>query len=84
MSGEVGSYGTDEGKPVLLICSDGTLLEIWYGEEGIFKMRLIKRGTLFDNITPCTEETEDVHSDKATFEPGLKWIYAATEWEKVK
>jgi len=34
VKGEVGHYGSDNDKHgVLLICSDGTLLEIKYGKE---------------------------------------------------
>ena len=84
--GEVGKYA-DEDKPgVLLVCSDGTLLEVNYGKggAGIWEVKLLQKGALFDRIDPCLDEEADPYSDVAHFRDGLKWAYAATEWERVK
>lgn len=86
--GEVGAYGTDDedGKPVLLIFSDGTLLKVKYGknDEALWGIELVKKGTLFDRIEVCEEENDAGYTDRAFFKPGLKGAYAARQWEKVK
>ena len=85
--GEVGCYGTDDQEHgVLLICSDGTLLEAKYGKAdmAIWGITLIKQGDLFEGLELCNDEDAKTYSDVAHFKPGLKWIYAAKEWEKVK
>ena len=86
-SGEVGCYGTDDRpQGVLLICSDGSLLEVKYGKGGmaIWAVMVIMQGELFDRIDFCNDEEAKVYSDVAHFKDGLKWVYAATEWERVK
>lgn len=85
--GEVGCYGTDDDEHgVLVICSDGTLLEVKYGkaDAGIWEVKLVKKGKLFSGIEQCDDSDDDPHSDVATFKAGLKWAYAAKEWERVK
>jgi hypothetical protein len=85
-SGEVGCYGTDDReKGVLAIVSDGTILEVKYGKGGraIWEVKLLKKGDLFDKIDPCTDEDADPYSDIAYFRAGVKWAYAATEWDRV-
>ena len=87
VSGEVGCYGTDDREQgVLIICSDGTLLEAKYGKAdmAIWGITVIKKGELFDEIEPCNDEDAEVNSDLVFLKPGLKWAYAATEWERVK
>jgi len=88
VNGEVGCFGTDdEDQGVLVMCSDGTLLEVKYGknDDAIWEVKCIKKGTLFDRIDPCTDSEADPYSDVAHFKPGLKWAYAAKSgWEQVK
>lgn len=84
--GEVGAYGTDANeRGVLVICSDGTLLEVKYGKggTGIWGITLLKKGDLFDRIEICEDEDATSCSDQAFFKPGLKSAYAAKEWESV-
>ena len=85
-SGEVGCYGTDDREQgVLIVVSDGTILEVKYGKggEGIWEVKLLKRGILFEAIEQCTNEDSDPYSDVATFKEGVKWVYAATAWQVV-
>lgn len=86
VSGEVSCYGTDEDeKGVLVVCSDGTLLEVKYGKggQGMWEIRVIWAGSLFDHMEYAADEDEN-YSDIAHFVDGLKWAYAATgNWEKV-
>jgi len=86
--GEVDCYGTDDdGHPgILIFCSDGTILNIKYGkaDRAIWQVVVVKEGTLFDKLNSCDDEDDNPHSDVAVFQPGLKWAYAAKEWERVK
>jgi hypothetical protein len=85
--GEVGCYGTDdEEHGVLVMFSDGTILEVKYGklDLGIWGITLLNMGTCFDHIAQCTDENAEIYSDIAYFRDGLKWAYASKEWERVK
>lgn len=85
-TGEVGSYGTDDKEHgVLVIVSDRTILEVKYGKGGaaIWEVKLLAQGSLFQKIEPCTDEDADPYSDVALFDDGVKWAFAATEWERV-
>jgi len=85
-TGEVGCYGTDDREHgVLVLVSDGSVLEVKYGKggDGIWEVKLLKQGQQFDRIEPCTDEDADIYSDIAYFKAGITWAYAATEWEKV-
>ncbi len=84
--GEVGCSGADERpRGVLVVMSDGSVLEVKYGKggHGIWEVKVLKKGELFDHIDPCCDEDADPYSDVARFKPGIKWAYAATEWEPV-
>lgn len=84
--GEVGCFGTDDqDRGVLVIVSDGTILEVKYGKGGdaIWEVKLLKQGALYDRIQPCLDSDDDPHSDIAHFREGVKWAYAATEWDRV-
>jgi hypothetical protein len=85
-SGEVGCFGTDDkDHGVLVVMSDGTMLDVQYGKngEGIWGIKLVKTGSLFERIDQCDSDDSDPHSDVAHFKAGITWAYAATEWEKV-
>lgn len=85
--GEVGAYGTDKDKNgVLLVFSDGTILEAKYGkcEMAIWGLTVIRKGSLLENIEQCEDENAKPHSDVAKFYGGLNWAYAARNFERVK
>ena len=85
-TGEVGACGTDDNESgVLVVVSDGTILEVKYGKggEAIWEVKLLKKGSLFKSIDSCTDDDADPYSDVAIFSEGVTWAYAATEWEKV-
>lgn len=86
--GKVDSYGTEDGEHgVLVMCSDGTLLEVKHRNDNkdIWGVRLIQRGTLFERIDLCTDEDAEPCSDVAHLRDGLRWAYAAKEsWERVR
>lgn len=85
--GEVSYWGTDEEdhKGVLIILSDGTLLQAKYGKnnKAIWGISLVRQGTLFLNIDQCCDENAKIYSDIAHFAFGIKWAYATGEWEEV-
>ena len=87
VSGQVDCYGTyDKEKGVLVSCSDGTMLEVKYGknEEGVWEVKLLNKGTLFDRIEQCDDPNADIYSDIAYFKDGLKKVFATTGyWAKV-
>lgn len=85
--GEVGAYGTDDRENgILVIVSDGTVLEVKYGknDDAIWGINLLKAGPLFDHMDLCTDAEADPHSDVAHFKEGVTWAYAAKDdWEVV-
>ena len=78
VSGEVGCYDKD----VLIVCSDGTVLEAKYGTLGIWNFRKIRTGDLFSRIVECGDGDEG-GSDTVEFDGGLKWAFASKQWERV-
>lgn len=93
--GEVGAYGLrparyadDEGKSGLVMCSDGTVLSVVYGDfahRGIWKLTVLQKGALLDRVDVCDYEDADPYSDVAHFADGLKWAYVAKgSWGRVK
>jgi hypothetical protein len=89
VSGEVGYYDSHEGEEgagALIIFSDGTVLNVRYGKakQAIWQVTAISKGTLFQRIDECSDEDAAPYSDIAYFADGLKWAYAAKDWERVK
>ena len=87
VEGEVNAIGTDrKGEGVLVFCSDGTLLVVQYGknDDAIWGIVVRAKGTLFDRMEECFDSDADPYSDQAFFKDGLKWAYAANEWERVE
>ena len=85
--GEVGGFARDDDEQgVLIVCSDGTILETKYGKGGmgIWEIKLLSKGSLFLRIEFCLDEDAEIYSDQAFFADGLKWAYAAEKWERVK
>ncbi len=65
--------GGDE--PKWLHFSDGTILKVWYGDEGIWKVDPIKIGNGTDcKMKICIEETAEVYSDVATLTGDIKSV----------
>lgn len=86
-TGEIGCYGTDEKEQgVLIFFNDNTILEIKYGKSGsgIWGITVVRKGSCFDRIEICCDEDVKPYSDIVYLKEGIKWAYAATEWERVK
>lgn len=58
-------------KDVMLVLSDRTQLSISYGKDGIWKIKLLKKGNLFIKIEECLEEKDGNYSDVAFFNDGI-------------
>lgn len=87
VSGEVGCYGTDDedSEGLLLMFSDGTVLKAKYclRHPGVWGIDCMHAGSLFERVEPCDDSDADPNSDVAHFKDGLKWGYAAKDWERV-
>ena len=85
--GEVGASRTDD-RPYgdLIVCSDGTILEVKYGknDDAIWEVKVRHKGALLKTVDLCDDADADPYSDVAHFEDGLKWAYTCSEWERVK
>lgn len=69
----------------LLVCSDGTVLDIIYADEGVWRIRVLREGDKFNNLYLCSYQGDEDYSDYVIFEHGLKWVYASKGgWERVK
>lgn len=70
VDGEVGHYSE---RPVKVYMSDGTVLSVLYGKggKGIWTVKLVEAGPLFERIDECHDEEAKVYSDVAYFKPGL-------------
>jgi hypothetical protein len=79
------AFADGDGNGCLVICSDGTLLDVKYGKAGmaIWQVTVIVSGSLFDRLEVCTDEDAEVCSDVAHFKDGLKWAYVASEWQRL-
>jgi hypothetical protein len=87
LSGEVACSGTDDReRGVLVFLSDGTICDVKYGkaDSAIWGIVILVRGILFDKLEPCHDEDAKPYSDVLHLKDGIKWGYAATEWERVK
>lgn len=63
---ELGGYDTTEDAPGELHFSDGTILHIWYGDngKGIWQVEIDKQGSAAIVIVPAEGE-EGIYSDTA-------------------
>jgi len=63
-----------------LAVSDGTVLRIVYDNDGIWRVSLVFRGSLFDHIDQGSVE-KDIN-DIAYFKDGVKWIVCGKDLAK--
>lgn len=86
-SGEVGAFGTDDADMgVLIVVSDGTLLEVKYGKggQGIWGITVLKKGTAYAGFEPCDDEEADIYSDIVRLRGDIKFAYSCRDWDKVE
>jgi len=59
--------------------SDGTLLDVEYDEDGIWRFRLRFKGALYDKKVEGS--VSDDTNDEIYFKPGLKWCAFSDEMQ---
>jgi hypothetical protein len=64
---------TAEDEADRLIFSDGTVLEIRYTREGVWRIEDVHRGTARLTVDVAPDGDEDNYSDRATLE-GVTWV----------
>jgi hypothetical protein len=76
--GEVGCYGSDEGKPnAALIFDDGTIAEWMYDTGGIWRCKVLSKGKLFDRVDVCDGSDADNYSDVLYLRDGIKRAWSS-------
>lgn len=79
---EFGVYGTDEDNPAYLTFSDGTAVSCVYDSDGIWRMRLLSKGSSFISKDECVEETQDNHSDIVWLGDDVKWVILGSQFAR--
>lgn len=75
---EFSAYNCEEGA---IAFSDGTLMNVKYDEDGIWRFTLIAKGSLYDHKEEgdVIEDTNDI----VYFKFGLKWCVFSKNMQKV-
>jgi len=83
--GEAAGRGSGDDLGILVLMSDGTVLECKYGKDkrAIWAIAVLRKGAKFDRVEVCVDEDADPYSDVVHFHDGIRWAYAASEWEAV-
>ncbi len=83
--GEIGRYGTSEEDPIRVRVSDGTEFDAFYNDDGLWKIKVTKRGTHFDFYTEAVDPDSQYSSDELHLKDGdLTADYLVDgEWEEV-
>lgn len=73
---EFNAYKCNEG---VMAFSDGTLLEVEYDNDGIWRFRIKYKGNLYDRkIEGCVNDDKN---DEVYFKSGLKWCVFSDEMQ---
>lgn len=64
----------NDESPCYLAFSDGTVLKIVYGKDGIWTIRKIAHGTTIATLIQCTGEDDSIYSDTMTLDGNIKWV----------
>lgn len=77
--GEVGCYGSsDASEPnAAAIFSDGTITEWTYDKDGIWRCKVLAKGSAFDRVDICVGDGKDDYSDVLHLSDGVKRAWAA-------
>ena len=73
---EFNSYDCKDGN---LAFSDGTLLDVEYDDDGIWRFKLIYKGILF--IKKIEGSVGEDTNDEIYFDEGLKWVLFSDDCE---
>ena len=75
VEGEIEEEFTYDEEASYLGFSDGTLLSIKYGDEGIWRIAPLVRGAGQLSIVQATSAEDDNYSDRATLEgASISWV----------
>lgn len=82
LSEEFDANDCEDGTMAL---SDGTLLGVEYDEDGIWRFRVIVKGSLYDHkVEGCVNEGDDGTNDEVHFNQGLLWAVFAKDMDIAK
>lgn len=86
LRGEVGCYGCTGDSPVLLAFSDGTILSVAYGKNGlgIWAVAALRQGDMLERIDYCDDEDATPYSDVAHFRDGPLKAWCGKDSERVR
>ena len=59
---------------VYVCCSDGTALRISYGEEGVWRLTLVRKGSAEFHKFESPVSDDDVYSDVVTLRGTIDWV----------
>jgi len=73
---EFSAYDCNDGRMAL---SDGTLLKVEYDEDGLWRFKVLYKGSLYDHKDEGSVD-EDIN-DVVHFVPGIKWAVFSREMQ---
>jgi hypothetical protein len=73
---EFNAYNCSDGT---MAFSDGTLLDVEYDNDGIWRFRVKYKGSLYDRKVEGS--VSDDTNDEIYFKPGLKWCVFSSEMQ---
>lgn len=76
-------YESDDGDMGLLAFSDGTVLNVVYGNEGIWRLSPVHHGTAVYEITQGTDAHDD-YTDRVTLTGDIEWVVLGSQMAKAK
>jgi len=78
-------YDTSEEAPARLHFTDGSVLMIWYGDKGIWRVEIEKQGTAAIVIVPAEKDEDGIYTDIAYVTgPDLGPVLCTCEGEEVE
>lgn len=76
------NIGAGDQQPKLLAFSDGTLLRIVYGDEGIWRITPLVRGSAVYTKEFEATDADGEYSDVVTLDGDIQWVALASSWAK--
>lgn len=71
-----------DGSMNYLAFSDGTVLSVVYGKDGLWTLRRVVTGTASFSKHDATDEDED-YSDRVTLDGNILWVVCGTRFERI-
>jgi hypothetical protein len=85
--GEVGYYGSSEDDPIKVSISDGTELNVYYADSGLWRIKVLNQGSHFESLVEAVNPDSDEYSDVLTLKSGsltARYKVGSEKWKKVK